>query len=197
VEATGVYWQPIWHVLEDACELFLVNARHVKQVPGRMTDVSDAAWLARLMEAGLLRASFVPPKQTQGAPGHLASWACVCPGQNESAGKRRSAKTRKGSKWLRGTLTECARAAGRGRGTYLADRYRRLARRRGDKKATLAIAHEILCACWHILSTGELYRQPAPGHTDEQTIERIRRRAAHQLQQQGYNVILEPLPKVA
>ena len=62
MEATGVYWQPIWHVLEDACELYLVNARHVKQVPGRKTDVSDAAWLSRLMEAGLLRPSFVPPK---------------------------------------------------------------------------------------------------------------------------------------
>ena len=62
LEATGVYWQPVWHVLEDACELYLVNARHVKQVPGRKTDVTDAAWLSRLMEAGLLRASFVPPK---------------------------------------------------------------------------------------------------------------------------------------
>src|SRR3954449_7400723 len=62
MEATGVYWQPVWHVLEDAFELTLCNARHVKQVPGRKTDVSDAAWLCQLMEAGLLRASFVPPK---------------------------------------------------------------------------------------------------------------------------------------
>ena len=62
MEATGVYWQPVWHVLEDGFELILVNARHVKQVPGRKTDVSDAAWLCQLMEAGLLRGSFVPPK---------------------------------------------------------------------------------------------------------------------------------------
>ena len=62
MEATGVYWQPVWHVLEDGFELMLVNARHVKQVPGRKTDVSDAAWLCQLMEAGLLRGSFVPPK---------------------------------------------------------------------------------------------------------------------------------------
>jgi transposase len=62
MEATGVYWQPVWHLLEDAFELMLVNARHVKQVPGRKTDVSDAAWLCQLMEAGLLRGSFVPPK---------------------------------------------------------------------------------------------------------------------------------------
>jgi transposase len=62
MEATGVYWKPVWAVLEDGFELLLVNARHVKQVPGRKTDVSDAAWLCRLLEAGLLRASFVPPK---------------------------------------------------------------------------------------------------------------------------------------
>jgi transposase len=62
MEATGVYWQPVWHILEDDFELMLVNARHVKNVPGRKTDVSDAQWLCQLMEAGLLRASFVPPK---------------------------------------------------------------------------------------------------------------------------------------
>ena len=62
MEATGVYWKPVWHVLEDDFELILVNARHVKQVPGRKTDVQDAQWLCRLAEAGLLRASFVPPK---------------------------------------------------------------------------------------------------------------------------------------
>lgn len=129
--------------------------------------------------------------------GHLASWAGVCPGQNESAGKRKSAKTRRGSKWLRGTLTECARAASRSRGTYLAARYRQLARRRGDKKATLAIAHEILCTCWHMLSTGEFYREPTLSHSDEQIIKRIRRRAIGQLEHQGYKVILELLPKVA
>ena len=62
MEATGVYWQPVWHVLEDAFELMLINARHVKQVPGRKTDCSDAAWICQLMEAGLLRGSFVAPK---------------------------------------------------------------------------------------------------------------------------------------
>jgi transposase len=62
MEATGVYWKPVWAILEDECELLLVNARHVKQVPGRKTDVTDAAWIAQLLEAGLLRASFVPPK---------------------------------------------------------------------------------------------------------------------------------------
>src|SRR4051794_37300920 len=62
MEATGVYWKPVWHILEDDFELMLVNARHVKQVPGRKTDISDAAWLCQLAEAGLLKANFVPPK---------------------------------------------------------------------------------------------------------------------------------------
>ena len=62
MEATGVYWKPVWHILEDDFELMLVNARHVKQVPGRKTDMSDAAWLCQLAEAGLLKANFVPPK---------------------------------------------------------------------------------------------------------------------------------------
>src|SRR5260370_41537322 len=65
-EATGVYWKPVWAILEDRFECLLVNARHVKQVPGRKTDCSDAAWLCQLMEAGLLRGSFVPPKPTRG-----------------------------------------------------------------------------------------------------------------------------------
>lgn len=351
MESTGVYWKCLYYALEDEFELLLVNAAHIKHVPGRKTGTIDAAWIAHLLACGLLRASFVPPKpirrlrdftryrkalieersravnrlhkvledagvklscvatdvmgvsgrammraliEGQADPealaelargrlraklpalrralagrfeehhafllermlahvedlesdiaalserieeqirpfepaiallrtipgverraaevlvaetgagmsrfptaGHLASWAGVCPGQNESAGKRKSAKTRRGSKWLRGTLTECARAASRSRGTYLTARYRQLARRRGDKKATLAIAHEILCTCWHMLTTGELYREPALSPSDEETLKRIRRRAISQLEHQGYKVVLEPLPKVA
>jgi hypothetical protein len=96
------------------------------------------------------------------SPRHVASWAGVCPGQRESAGKRKSARTRKGSPWLRATLIESARAASRSKGTYLGERYRRLARRRGDKKAIIAIAHEILAATWQMLSTGEIYREQGP-----------------------------------
>ena len=332
MEATGVYWKPVWAILEDDFELLLVNARHVKQVPGRKTDVSDAAWLCQLLEAGLLKASFVPPKPIRAlrsltryrkaqvrerqreagrlhkvledtgiklgcvasnvlgvsgramldalvrgttdpavlaelargrlraklpalrealegrfdaqhallvgailahldfldeqidrlseaigealAPfaaavellrsipgverrtaenvlaeigldmtrfpsaGHLASWAGQCPGNHESAGKRRSGRTRKGSKWLNEALKEAAMAAVRTNGSYLQALYRRLRPRVGHSRALGAVKHSMICACWHMLSTGELYREPAPSHTDEQTIERICRRAS-------------------
>lgn len=232
MEATGVYWQPVWHVLEDTAELLLVNARHVKQVPGRKTDVSDAAWIGRLLEAGLLRGSFVPPKPQRAmldalvrgttdpevlselargrlrqklpalrealegrfqphhalvigailshldfldehidrlsdaieeqlgpfaqavglactipgvarrtaevllaevgtdmsrfpSAGHLASWAGRCPGNHQSAGKRRSGRSRKGSKWLGIALEEAALAATRAKGTYLQAQYQK------------------------------------------------------------------------
>jgi len=129
--------------------------------------------------------------------GHLASWAGVCPGQNESAGKRKSAKTRKGSKWLRKTLTESARAAARTRETYLSERYRRLAARRGDKKAVIAICHEILCAAWHMLQTGELYREQGADQFRQRDQDRIRKRAINQLEKLGHKVILEELPQAA
>jgi transposase len=124
---------------------------------------------------------------------HLASWAGLCPGQRESAGKRKSAKTRKGSEWLRKTLTECARAAARTRESYLSERYRQLARRRGDKKATIAVAHDILTACWHMLSTGETYREQGADALRTRTAESLRNRAIRQLERLGHKVALEPL----
>lgn len=295
MESTGVYWKSPNYLLEDDFEMLLVNAAHVKHVPGRKTDTIDAAWLALLLSRGLLRASFVPPppirelrdltryrkalinersrevnrihktlehageeavggQRRDGAsgrdmmraliagkadpealadlakgklraklpalpkaltarfgdhhafllqrmlahvedlesdiaalseriqaaiapfaaeiellctipgvgqrgaevllaeigpdmsrfptPGHLASWAGMCPGQRESAGKRGSAKTPKGSKWLRTALVESARRAARLRGTYLSERHVQVMRRRGDKKAIIAVGHE-------------------------------------------------------
>jgi transposase len=90
--------------------------------------------------------------------GHLASWAGVCPGNDESAGKRRSGRTTKGSKWLRQTLTESAKAAARTNDTYLAAQYARMRARRGANRASTAVAHSILVAAWHMLQTGETYR---------------------------------------
>jgi transposase len=345
MEATGVFWKPVWAVLEDEFELLLVNARHVKQVPGRKTDVSDAAWLCQLAEAGLLRASFVPPKpiralrnltryrKTQiqerareanrlhkaledtgikldcvatnilgksgramldalvagttdpevladlargklrakipalrealegrfehlhavwiGAilnhldfldeqiaslteaigeqiapfetavellctiPGvqrrtaevivseigidmsvfptakHLASWAGQCPGNDKSAGKRRSGRTRDGSKWLDWALEEAALAATRTKDVYLAAQYQRLRPRRGHKKALGAVKHSIICACWHMLSTGELYTDLGSDYFQRRDPERITKRLIAQLEALGHHVTLE------
>jgi transposase len=346
MEATGVYWKPVWAILEDDFELMLVNARHVKQVPGRKTDVSDAAWLCRLLEAGLLRASLVPPKpirdlrdltryrkaqirdrqreanrlhkvmqdtgikldsvasdllgksgramldalvagttdpdvlaelargqlrkklpalrealegrfsakhalivgqilahidfldeaidrlseaiEEQLGPfgqaqvellctipgiqrraaeviiaetgadmtkfstaGHLASWAGVCPGNDESAGKRRSGRTTKGSKWLRQTLTECAKAASRTKDTYLAAQYARTRTRRGANRATTAVAHSILTICWHMLQTGETYNDPGGDYYQRRDPERVTKRLVSQLERLGHSVTLQ------
>jgi transposase len=351
MESTGVYWKCVYYALEDDFEVLLVNAQHIKHVPGRKTDTIDAAWIAQLLACGLLKGSFVPPRpirelrdltryrkalifernrainrlhkiladagiklscvatDVMGVSGrammralidghadpdalaelakgklrrklpelrkalegrfhahhafllermlahiqdleddiqaisgqveqqiapfeeavqllrtipgverrtaeviiaetggdmsvfpsakHLASWAGVCPGQRESAGKRRSARTRKGSPWLRATLIESARAAGRSKGTYIGERYRQLARRRGDKKAIVATAHEILTATWHMLSTGELYREQGPTVVRERDAEHARRRAIRQLERLGHQVALQPLPEAA
>jgi transposase len=346
MEATGVYWKPCWAILEDRFELMLVNARHVKAVPGRKTDVKDAQWLCQLLEAGLLKASFVPPKpirtlrnltryrktqindrQREAArlhkiledtgikldcvasdilgvsgramldalvagttdamvladlakgklrtkipalrealegrfdtehvlivsqilahidfldeaierlsdaieeqiapfarerdllmtipgvkrrtaevliaeigvdmsafptPKHLASWAGVCPGNDESAGKRRSGKTRKGSKWLRATLTESALAAARTKDSHLAAQYQRLRGRRGHAKAVTAVGHSILTAAWHMLQTGELYRDLGGDYFTRQNPDRLTKRLIRQLEALGHHVTLEP-----
>lgn len=313
MESTGSYWKPVWAVLEDrGFDLLLVNARHVKQVPGRKTDVADASWLAQLLEVGLLRGSFVPPPvirqlrdltryqkrliqdrtreanrvakvledaviklgsvasdvlgasgramiealiagerdpdrlaqlakgklrnkipelvkalngrfdehhavllrmhldhidhldetittlderidelidpfaearerlcsipgvgervanviiaETGGdmsrfpTPSHLASWAGLCPGNDESAGKRKTGKTRPGDVWLTNALTQAAWVAARSKNNFIKARFWRLARRIGKKKAAIAVAHQILTISWHILSTETTYQ---------------------------------------
>ena len=123
---------------------------------------------------------------------HLASWAGMCPGQRDSAGKRGSGKTRKGSKWLRATLVQSARAATRSKGTYLRERYLHIRRRRGDAKAVVAVGHEILLAAYRILETGVPYIDPGPGTFNARTAERERRRAVENLRRLGFEVALTP-----
>jgi len=351
MEATGVYWKPCWAVLEDRFECMLVNARHVKQVPGRKTDVSDAAWLCQLLEAGLLRGSFVPPKPIralrtltryrkaqiqerqreanrlhkvledtgikldcvatdilgksgramldalcQGTtdpellaelargklrpkipalrealegrfdpqhglvvsailahldfldgqigrlsemieeqirpfaaavqllrtiPGielrsaeviiaeigadmtqfpsdrHLASWAGQCPGNDQSAGKRRSGRTRKGSKWLNDALKDAAMAATRTNGSYLQAQYRHLRPRLGHGKALGAVKHSIIVACWHMLTTGELYNDLGGDYYQRRDPAKQTQRLIKQLEALGHTVTLEPIPVAA
>jgi transposase len=352
MEATGVYWKPIYYMLEDDFELWLLNARHLKNVPGRKTDVQDAAWICQLVEHGLVRPSFVPPKEirelrnltryrkaqieertreiqrldkvlqdagiklssvatrvlgTSGRamldalvsgttdpevlaelargrlrsklpalrdalegsfsphhalmvskilahvdyleesiaelsdeverviapfsekvelldtiPGvdrrmaetliaeigvdmgqfpthkHLASWAGMCPGNEESAGKRRSGKTRKGSKWLRSALTESARAAARSKGTYLAAQYARLRGRHGSKKAAVAVGHSILVIAYHVLEREVPYEDLGEDYFHRQRSgEAYTKRLVRQLERLGHKVVLEPLPQSA
>jgi transposase len=344
MEATGVYWKAPWAILEDEFDCLLVNARHVKQVPGRKTDVSDAAWLCRLAQAGLLKASFVPPKpvrqlrnltryrktqiqerarevnrlhkaledagikldcvaadvmgksgrdmldalvagttdpevlaqlarrqmrkkipqlrealeghfdahhalwigailahidfldeqidrlsaaieeqirpfapavellctvvgiQRRGAEcilaeigvdmsrfasaRHLASWAGQCPGNDQSAGKRRSGKTRNGSKWLDFALEEAAMAAIRVKANYPAAQYQRLKPRRGHKRALGAVKHSLICAIWQMLNTGETYRDLGPDYFVNRDPERQTKRLVKQLERLGHHVTL-------
>ena len=346
LESTGVYWKPIWNLLEDTFTLLLVNAQHVKAVPGRKTDVRDAEWLAELLRHGLLQGSFVPDrpqrelreliryrtslvreratvvnriqKTLEGAniklasvatdilgksgrqilealtlgatdapelaqlargrlrdkipqleralagrfgphqrfllaehlalldaleaslervsteiaerarpfdeaierlqtipgvgrrvaevivtevgvdvsrfptAGHLASWAGLCPGQHESAGKRHSGRTRHGNASLRTALVEAAQAASHTKATYLAAQFHRLAARRGRKKAAIAVAHSILVIAYHLLARGTTYQDLGVHYFEERDRRAVERRAVRRLEGLGFKVILEP-----
>jgi transposase len=129
---------------------------------------------------------------------HLASWAGMCPGNEESAGKRRSGKTRKGSKWLRSALTESARAAARSKGSYLAAQYARLRGRHGSKKAAVAVGHSILVIAYHVLEREVPYEELGEDHFHRQRSgETYVKRLVRQLERLGHKVALEPLPQSA
>jgi transposase len=347
MEATGIYWKPVWHILSDGeFALTLANAAHVKNVPGRKTDVNDAVWLADLMAHGLIRASFVPGEPTQqmrdllrtrkqfvrersshiqriqktledanlkldsvvsdilglsgrrmiealiagqtdpealaalahsrihatraeleaalrgrvtphhrfmlrlhldhldaldaaiaridmevdgnvepfrtaverltsipgvsqlsaevivaeigidmgrfATEGHLISWAGLCPRNDESAGKRRSNRMKKGAPWLKTTLIQCAWAATRTRQSYLQAQYLRIRSRRGPKKAVGAVAASILTAAYYILKNGTTYRDLGPNHFDNRSQGKQTLRLIHRLQNLGYNVQITP-----
>lgn len=129
--------------------------------------------------------------------GHLASWAGMCPGNDESAGKRRSGKTRKGSPWLRTTLVEAAHGAARSKNTYLAAQFHRLVARRGKKKALVAVGHSILIIAYHVLSQKTPYHDLGPNYFDDRDRLRVQHRLTNRWERLGYRVTLEPLPAVA
>ena len=128
---------------------------------------------------------------------HLASWAGMCPGNHESAGKRLSGRSRKGSPWLRKILVEAAHAAAHTKNTYLASQYRRLATRCGAKKAMVAVGHTLLVIVYHVLSKKEGYQELGGNYFDEQNKHTIEKRLVHRLEKLGYQVELQPTPQIA
>jgi transposase len=345
MESTGVYWKPVFYALEDRFECWLCNAGHVRKVPGRKTDLSDAEWLADVAAHGMVRPSFVPPppirqlreltryRKTQSdarvaeiqrlekvlqdagikltsvaskvltqsgramiealiagegdpqrlaelakgslrskraelsealsghfaahhavaarrildhldfldetiaalsaqidlrtapfaaiyqlllvvpgldrrtidviiaetgadmsrfpTPGDLASWAGVCPGNHESAGKRRRVATTAGNGWLRRALIEAARAAARTKGSYFGAQYRQIARRRGPNKAAVAVAHSLIELTWHLLTTGAVFEDLGEDYFQRRRDpDRQARRLVAQLEQLGFTVTL-------
>lgn len=345
MEATGVYWKPVWHILEARFELVLANAAHIKNVPGRKTDVADAVWIADLLAHGLIRGSFVPPtpiqdlralmrtrKQlvreiarntqriqkaledanikltgvasnilgksgravldaliagetdpeklvelTEGrlkAPratlvealrgnvrdhhrfliklhldqvdalskavrelearveghldpfrknveilttmpgisdtaantivseigydmtrfptaGHLVSWAGLCPRADESAGKRRSSRIRYGAPWLKTTLVQCAWAAVRTKDSYLRAQFHRLKARVGPMKAIIAVAASMLTAAFHMLTTGDEYKELTAAYFDRRDHAKLAKRLVRRLENLGLKVTVE------
>src|SRR4029077_2224376 len=123
---------------------------------------------------------------------HLASWAALCPGHHESAGKHKSGKTRKGNRWLRTALIEAAAGASRVKNSALQARFRRVRRRRGPKKAVVAVAHALLRAAYHVLADHAVYRELGADYCDRQHGQRVTRRAIQLLERQGSRVPLEP-----
>ena len=122
---------------------------------------------------------------------HLSSWAGICPGNNESAGKRKSGRSRSGNKWLRVSLVLAARAAALSKGTYLSAQYRRIASRRGAKRAAVAVAHSILVIIYNMLKTGKNYNEMGADFFDKQSEESLIRRTTKRLESLGYDVSIE------
>ena len=158
----------------------------LRSIPG----ISQRAAEGILTEIGLQMSRFKSAK-------HLASWAGMCPGNYESAGKRMSGKTNKGSPWLRKLLVQAAHAAGRTKDTYLSAQYGRLAARRGKKKATIAVGHSLLVIIFHVLQEQKPYQELGSNFFDQQERQRLEKRLVQRLEKLGYEVSLEPVAHAA
>lgn len=122
---------------------------------------------------------------------HLAAWAGMCPGNNQSAGKRRSGRMTEGNRWLKGTLNQCAWAATRTQASYFAAQHRRITARRGVKRATMAVAHSQLCICWQLLKHGHAYHDLGRNYFEQTNADRVKRHLVKRLETLGYTVTLD------
>jgi transposase len=160
-----------------------------------VTDLLDTVPGVNRRTAEVVVAEIGPDMSQFGSPERLSSWAGICPGNNESAGKRFSGKTRKGSSWLRIALVEAANAASKTKGTYLSAQYARIKGRHGHKKAIIAVAHSILVIAYHIIERREPYKELGGDYfIERQTKEAYQRRLIKQLERMGYDVTLEAKP---
>jgi transposase len=168
--------------IEEALAPFAEAAQRLQTIPGISQRVAQTV----VAEIGTDMTPFPTAD-------HLASWAGMCPGNNESAGKRRSGHTTKGNRWLKRVLVQAAWAASHTKGTYLAAQYRRLAKRRGRKRALVALGHTLLVIIYQVLKRGTTYAELGPDFLDRLEPERVTRQLVKRLQSLGHKVTLEPL----
>lgn len=166
--------------VEDLCRPFQQTLEHLQTLPG----VGQRGAEQIVAELGVDMSRLPRPQ-------HAASWGGLCPGNHESAGKRKSGKTRTGNRWLRSLLVECAWAASRTTACYFHTQFRQLTRRRGAKRAAVAVAHRLLVAAYHIIRDGVAYRDVGPDHFDNLHRHRLTSYHIHRLEELGYHVNLE------
>src|SRR5438445_273237 len=206
LESTGVYWQPVWHVLAEELELVLAHAAAL-EASFRALEEEIATALAPFRRA-VAHALTVPGVNTTAAPvilaeigtdmsrfptaGHLRSWARLSPRLDESAGRHRSRRIQRGGRWLKATLIQCAWGAIQVRDSYPRALYPRLVRRHGKKPAIVAVAAALLTAIYHMLRTDQDYRDLGPAHFTDADRQRAANRLARRLRALGYEVSLRP-----
>jgi transposase len=178
MESTGEYWKPVYNILEGHVAVWLVNAQHVKTVPGRKTDVKDAEWLADLLWHGLLRRSFIPPRPQR---------------ELRDLTRQRSNLVRERAD----VVNRLQKVLEDAKGTYLAALYPRLAGRRGKKRAIVAVAHAIVVAIYFMLLRGVPYQELGSNYFDERQRQSTVNRLMRRLKKLGYQVKLEPIAAAA